>query len=43
MFNSTTTRAALLALISFSVAAPALAQNFLTDIPGRQSRHGQRP
>jgi len=33
MFNSPTTRAALLALISFTVAAPALAQNFLTDIP----------
>ena len=33
MFNSPTTRAALLAVISSMVAAPALAQNFLTDIP----------
>ena len=33
MFNSLTTRTALLVLISSTVAAPALAQNFLTDIP----------
>ena len=33
MFNSPTTRAALLAVISSAIAAPALAQNFLTDIP----------
>ena len=33
MFNSPTARAALLAVISSTVAAPALAQNFLTDIP----------
>ena len=33
MFNSPTTRAALLAVISSAVAAPAFAQNFLTDIP----------
>ena len=33
MFNSPTTRAALIAVISSAVAAPAFAQNFLTDIP----------
>ena len=33
MFNSPTARAALLAVISSTVATPALAQNFLTDIP----------
>lgn len=33
MFNSHTIRAALLALISSALAASALAQNFLTDIP----------
>ena len=33
MFNTPTARGALLALISSLAAAPALAQNFLTDIP----------
>lgn len=33
MFNSPSIRAALLALISSTLAASALAQNFLTDIP----------
>ena len=33
MFNSHSTRGALLALIATMVASPALAQNFLTDIP----------
>ena len=33
MFNTPTARGALLALISSLAATPALAQNFLTDIP----------
>ena len=33
MFNSPTTRVALMALITSVVTAPAIAQNFLTDIP----------
>ena len=33
MFNSPSIRAALLALISSTLAASALSQNFLTDIP----------
>ena len=33
MFNSHTTRVALTALIASVVTAPAIAQNFLTDIP----------
>lgn len=33
MFNTPSIRAALLAMISSTLAAPALAQNFLTDIP----------
>ena len=33
MFNSPTTRVALTALIASVVTAPAIAQNFLTDIP----------
>ena len=33
MFNSPTTRVALTALIASVITAPAIAQNFLTDIP----------
>ena len=33
MFNTPITRVALIALITCVVAAPAIAQNFLTDIP----------
>ena len=33
MFNTPITRVALIALITSVVAAPAIAQNFLTDIP----------
>ena len=33
MFNAPTTRVALTALIASVITAPAIAQNFLTDIP----------